>query len=41
MAFESTEKGFIARILHEEGSLGIGKPVAILTKKSDDVQAFK
>ncbi len=41
MAFESTEKGFIAKILNEEGMLGLGKPVAILTKKSDDVQAFK
>lgn len=41
VSFETAEKGFIAKILNEEGTIEIGKPVAILTKKSSDVPSFK
>ncbi len=34
VAFESNDKGYIAKVLNQQGTIQIGKPVAILAKKS-------
>lgn len=41
MAYQSTDKGYIAKITDETGSLALGRPLAILAKKADDLPSFK
>lgn len=40
VAFEVQEKGFIAKINASDDLIPIGTPVAVLTKKSDQVSQF-
>jgi hypothetical protein len=40
MTFEVQEKGYIAKILTGSDFIALGTPVAVITKKSDDVAQF-
>ncbi|EDQ89136.1 uncharacterized protein MONBRDRAFT_37222 [Monosiga brevicollis MX1] len=43
MAFESTEDGFVAKLLVEDGTsdIAIGQPVMVLVEDKDDIPAFE
>lgn len=42
MDYEATEKGVLAKIINDGSkSLPVGEPVAVFTKKKDDVDKFK
>lgn len=42
MDYEATEKGVLAKIINEgTTALPVGEPVAVFTKKREDVEKFK
>ncbi len=42
MDYEATEKGVLAKIINEGTSpVAVGVPVAVFTKKKEDVEKFK
>ena len=40
MGFESTDKGFVAKIYKPEGMVELGTPLLVVTKKPADVSSF-
>ncbi len=40
MGFEATEKGFVARTLPPGGNIPLGTPVALITKRKEEIPLF-